>query len=144
MHSNIVGIKDTVSGMDHTRELIKVVKSKLPNFEIYSGFDDNFAHNVLAGGDGCIAALSNIAPEICAAWAKSFRENDLAGIAKGQQIIDRLMDLYAVRSPFLPVIKETARLRGIAATSTCTFPMPNATGEDDAKILEILRRYHII
>ena len=120
------------------------MKSQVPTFEIYSGFDDNFAHNVLAGGDGCIAALYNIAPEICAAWAKSFRENDLAGIAKGQQIIDRLMDLYAVRSPFLPVIKETSRLRGIAATSTCTFPMPNATVEDDAKILEILRRDHII
>ena len=144
MHPNIVGIKDTISGMDHTRELIKVVKSKIPTFEVYSGFDDNFAHNVLAGGDGCIAALSNIAPEICAAWVKAFRENDLAGIAKGQQVINRLMDLYAVRSPFLPVIKETARIRGIAATSTCTFPMPNATVEDDAKIMEILQRDHII
>ena len=41
---NIVGMKDTVSGMDHTRELIKVVKSQIPQFEIYSGFDDNFAH----------------------------------------------------------------------------------------------------
>lgn len=49
MHPNIVGMKDTVPGMDHTRELIKVVKSQIPQFEIYSGFDDNFAHNVLSG-----------------------------------------------------------------------------------------------
>ena len=140
IHPNIVGMKDTVSGMDHTRELIKVVKSHIPQFEIYSGFDDNFAHNVLAGGDGCIGALSNVVPEICAAWVKAFRENDLAGIAQGQQIIDRLMDLYTVRSPFLPVIKEACRLRGIAATSVGTFPMPNATVEDDAKILELLNR----
>ena len=110
IHPNIVGMKDTISGMDHTRELIKVVKSHIPSFEIYSGFDDNFAHNILAG------------------------------IAKGQQIIDRLMDLYTVRSPFLPVIKEACRLRGIAATSVGTFPMPNATVEDDAKILELLNR----
>lgn len=140
IHPNIVGMKDTVSGMDHTRELIKMVKSHIPEFEIYSGFDDNFAHNVLAGGDGCIGALSNVVPEVCSAWVRAFRENDLAGIAKGQQIIDRLMDLYTVRSPFLPVIKEACRLRGIAATSVGTFPMPNATVEDDAKILELLNR----
>ena len=140
MHPNIVGMKDTISGMDHTRELIKVVKSHIPTFEIYSGFDDNFAHNVLAGGNGCIGALSNVVPEICSAWVKAFRENDLAGIAKGQQSIDRLMDLYTVRSPFLPVIKEACKLRGIAATSTGTFPMPNATVEDDARILELLHR----
>ena len=121
MHSNIVGIKDTIPGMDHTRELIKVVKSQIPNFEVYSGFDDNFAHNILAGGNGCIAALSNVVPEICAAWAKAFRDNDLAGIAKGQQAIDRLMDLYAIRDPFLPVLKEACRLRGIAASSTGTI-----------------------
>lgn len=70
LHSNIVGIKDTIPGMDHTRELIKVVKSQVPSFEIYSGYDDNFAHNVLAGGNGCIAALSNVVPEICAAWVR--------------------------------------------------------------------------
>lgn len=140
LHSNIVGMKDTVSGMDHTRELIKTVKSRIPNFEIYSGFDDNFAHNVLAGGDGCIGALSNVVPEICTAWVRAFRENDLEGIAKGQQCIDRLMDLYAVRSPFLPVIKEAVRLRGIGSNSAGTFPMPSATVEDSARILELFRR----
>ena len=94
----------------------------------------------MAGGNGCIGALSNVVPEICSAWVKAFRDNDMAGVAKGQQTIDRLMDLYAVRSPFLPVIKEACKLRGIASTSVGTFPMPNATVEDDAKILELLRR----
>ncbi|MBU5436301.1 dihydrodipicolinate synthase family protein [Pseudoflavonifractor sp. MSJ-37] len=140
LHSNIVGMKDTISGMDHTRELIKTVKSELPEFEIYSGFDDNFAHNVLAGGNGCIGALSNVVPEVCTAWVRAFRENDLEGIAKGQQTIDRLMDLYSVRSPFLPVLKEALRLRGISATSASTFPMPNATVEDDAAIQAIFHK----
>lgn len=140
LHSNIVGIKDTVPGMDHTRELIKVVKSQVPSFEVYSGFDDNFAHNVLAGGNGCIAALSNVVPELCAAWARAFRENDMEGVAKGQRAIDRMMDLYAIRSPFLPAMKEAAKLRGLAATSVGTFPMPCATEEDHAKVLELLRR----
>lgn len=143
LHSNIVGIKDTIPGMDHTRELIKVVKSQVPSFEIYSGYDDNFAHNVLAGGNGCIAALSNVVPEICAAWVRAFRENDMEGVIKGQRAIDRMMDLYAIRSPFLPVMKEAVKLRGLAATSVGTFPMPCATIEDDAKILELLQRVGI-
>lgn len=140
MHPNIVGIKDTIPGMDHTRELIKVVKSQIPGFEVYSGFDDNFAHNIMAGGDGCIAALSNVVPEICAAWVKAFRNNDLEGIAKGQQTIGRLMDFYSIRDPFLPVLKEACKLRGIAASSTGTFPMPNATVEDGARISALLTR----
>ena len=143
LHSNIVGIKDTIPGMAHTRELIKVVKSQVPSFEIYSGYDDNFAHNVLAGGNGCIAALSNVVPEICAAWVRAFRENDMEGVVKGQRAIDRMMDLYAIRSPFLPVMKEAVKLRGLAATSVGTFPMPCATIEDDAKILELLQRVGI-
>ena len=143
LHSNIVGIKDTIPGMDHTRQLIKVVKSQVPSFEIYSGYDDNFAHNVLAGGNGCIAALSNVVPEICAAWVRAFRENDMEGVVNGQRAIDRMMDLYAIRSPFLPVMKEAVKLRGLAATSVGTFPMPCATIEDDAKILELLQRVGI-
>ncbi len=35
-HSNIAGMKDTVSGMDHTRELIKIVKSQSPNLKYFS------------------------------------------------------------------------------------------------------------
>ena len=41
-YENIKGYKDTQAGMDHTRELIRRVKSIRPDFEIYSGFDDNF------------------------------------------------------------------------------------------------------
>ena len=143
MHPNIVGIKDTTVDMEHTRELIKVVKSRVPTFEVYSGFDDNFARNVMSGGNGCIAALSNLVPEITSAWVRAFRENDLEGISKGQQRIDRLMDLYSIRNPFLPVLKEAIKLRGIAASSAGTFPMPNATIEDDARILELLAKENV-
>ncbi|MCI8810886.1 MAG: dihydrodipicolinate synthase family protein [Oscillibacter sp.] len=140
MHPNIVGLKDTIPGMDHTRELIKAVKSRIPTFEVYSGFDDNFARNVLSGGDGCIAALSNLAPEVTSAWVKAFHENDMEGIALGQQKIDRMMDIYNIREPFLPVLKEAIKLRGIVRSSASTFPMPNATIEDDARILELLTK----
>lgn len=140
LHSNIVGIKDTIGGMDHTRELIKLIKPQRPDFEIYSGFDDNFAHNVLSGGDGCIGALANIAPEITSSWANAFRQNDLESVAHYQSVINQLMELYAISQPFLPVVKEAVRLRGSSAYAGSTFPMPNTTVRDDARILEVFKR----
>ena len=139
-YPNIVGCKDTIAGMDHTREMIKAVKPVRPDFEIYSGFDDNFAHNVLSGGDGCIAGLSNLAPEVTSAWAKAVNEGDAEGIAHGQQKIDRMMSIYGVGMPFVPFIKRAMSLRGIAVQSCATFPLPEATEADDAKLLAIMKQ----
>lgn len=126
--------------MDHTRELIKTVKSVYPEFEVYSGFDDNAAHNVLSGGDGIIGGLSNIVPEICSKWIRAMRDNDVEGIAAGQQTINRLFDIYAVGPLFVPIIKEAARMRGIIACGACSFPMPGVTEEQREQIAQILER----
>lgn len=139
-HENIVGIKDTISGVDHTRELIKQVKALRPEFRIYSGFDDNFAHNVLCGGNGCIAGLSNLYPEVTSAWAKAFRDEDWQTASRMQQKIDRLMDVYAVGKPFVPFIKEAMVMKGIIRYETATRPMPKATKEQREQLKAILSR----
>lgn len=139
-HPNLRGIKDTLTGVDHTREIIKAVKSEFPMFEVYSGFDDNAARNVLSGGDGVIGGLSNVVPKICANWIQAMREDDLVGIALGQQKIDRLMDIYSVGSMFIPIIKEAARLRGIISSTKCTVPMPTPTLAQSWSIAAILDR----
>lgn len=104
-YENIKGYKDTQAGMDHTRELIRRVKAIRPDFEIYSGFDDNFAHNILAGGDGCIAGLSNVFPRLTSGWAEAFRKEDLKRVQEIQERIDALMQIYQVGKPFVPYIK---------------------------------------
>ncbi len=111
-HTNIVGIKDTIGGVDHTRELIKQVKTIRPDFEIYSGFDDNFAYNVLCGGNGCIAGLSNLYPELTSSWAHALRSADFQKAAECQRSIDRLMDIYSVGKPFVPFIKAALAAKG--------------------------------
>ena len=138
-HPNIVGCKDTVAGMDHTRELIKAVKPVRPDFEIYSGFDDNFAHNVLSGGDGCIAGLSNLAPEVTSAWVRAIEKGDLREVAAIQRRVDRLMDVYSVGTPFVPYIKRAMQLRGLGVGAVSTFPLPAPTPEDDRRLTEILK-----
>lgn len=133
-HENIIGIKDTLSGMEHTRELIKKIKPFRPDFEIYTGFDDNLVHNVLSGGDGCIGGLSNIFPEICHAWIQALRADDMISVSRYQQLINQLFDIYSVGSSFIPVIKEAARIRGYAANSCCTFPIPEISAAQRGKI----------
>ena len=138
-HENIVGCKDTISGMDHTREIIKAVKPQRPEFEVFSGFDDNFAHNVISGGDGCIGGLSNLAPEITSKWVDAFRKNDMETVSALQQKIDRMMNVYGVGMPFVPYIKRAMELRGIGVKSYATFPLPTVKPEDDEKLLAILK-----
>lgn len=79
-------------------------------------------------------------PEVFARWVRAAREEDLSGMAACQQAVNRLMDLYQIRSPFLPVFKKALQLRGVVQNSISTFPMPNAGGDDDARITEILGR----
>lgn len=138
-HPNIIGCKDTISGMDHTRELIKAVKPLRPDFEIYSGFDDNFAHNVLSGGDGCIGGLSNLAPEVCSAWVKAAGRRDMGAVEEIQRKIDRMMSIYQVGMPFVPFIKRAMELRGIGIRSYASRPLPQATAGDDEKLLTIMK-----
>ena len=133
-YDNIIGIKDTISGMDHTRELIKAVKPIRPDFEIYSGFDDNFAHNVLSGGNGSICGISNVAPSLCSDWVKAVNAEDVGQIALLQQKINRCMDIYAIGAPFVPYVKEAVRQLGIIDCAKCTFPMPVLQESEQEKV----------
>lgn len=142
-HKNIVGIKDTLAGMDHTREMIKLIKPEYPEFQIYSGFDDNFAHNVMSGGNGCIGGLSNLVPEVCSAWVRAIESDDMNSVVTIQGKIDKLMSIYQVGKPFVPYIKKAMALRGIPVETYCTFPLPTATEEDALRLKEIMGQVNI-
>ena len=143
-HENIVGIKDTVGTMGHTRALIQKVKKKHPQFLVYSGFDEFFGHNVLSGGDGCIAGLSNFAPEIAAGYAECARGDDLAGMQEYQQKIDKLMAIYDVAPQFIPVIKKAMHLRGLQLQPFCALPMLTASEEETQKIQSVLAESNLL
>lgn len=143
-HKNIVGIKDTVGTMGHTRAIIQTVKSEFPEFLVYSGFDEFFAHNVLSGGDGCIAGLSNFAPAVAAGFAGAARDNDLAAMQAYQQKIDSLMAIYDVAEQFIPIIKKAMVLCGVEMNPACAAPLLSADENETEKIREILKQAEII
>jgi 4-hydroxy-tetrahydrodipicolinate synthase len=142
-YPTICGIKDTILDMGHTSELILTVKSRLPEFEVYSGFDNNFAHNILAGGDGCIAALSNVVPEFFAGWIRAFNEGKLECITACQRYVDKLMGLYAINDQFIPVLKKALVLRGVVDDDRCSRPFLEITDEQTARVAALLDELHI-
>jgi len=122
-HKNIKGYKDTVTEMAHTRKLIQTVQNEFPDFIIYSGFDENFAHNLLSGGNGCIGGLSNIFPEVFSEWVRAINEKDLEKVAAIQKIVDKMMKLYDIGTPFIPITKNAMIQRGIPLQGFCQKPL---------------------
>jgi len=143
-HKNIVGYKDTVTEMGHTRKLITTLKTEFPDFIVLSGFDENFAHNILSGGNGCIGGLSNLYPEIFAEWVNAIDSRDMEGVAKIQNTVDKMMDLYAIGTPFIPIIKKAMMVRGIEMQDYCTDPFIQANEEQTAIIEKKMEELNLL
>lgn len=138
---NIVGVKDTVVGVDHTREVIKAVRPVRPDFIVYSGFDDNFAHTVLCGGNGGISGLSNLFPELFSAWVRAAKAEDMKRVAQLQKLVDSLMDIYSVGFPFVPAIKEGLVQKGVLCYNTPSKPMRALNEEEKKTLAELMARF---
>lgn len=137
-HKNIVGYKDTVAGMGHTRELLQMIRYEFPDFIVLSGFDNNFAYNLLSGGSGCIGGLSNIYPELFAEWRDAVKHKDFEKVAMIQTKVDKLFELYSVGTPFIPIVKRAMILRGVEMEDYCTKPFLQATKAQTEKIKDIM------
>lgn len=126
-HPNIVGYKDTVFEVGHTRRLLAELLPEFPDFRVLAGFDENLHHVVTSGGAGAIGGLANLYPEICGAYVRAVRSGDQAAIAAQQRKIDRLMALYSLGSPFFPLLKAGLALRGVAIEDRSIPPHQPAT-----------------
>lgn len=143
-HPGIAGYKDSTSHMAHTRDLIRGIHSEFPAFEIYSGFDDNFAHTILSGGNGAIGALANLCPELTSSFCRSIKSGDMAQAAENQEKIDRLMKLYTYDVPFLSAIKYAMKLRGVPIQEYSTFPFLPLRQEVKTQLEHLLRQENLI
>lgn len=143
-YSNIVGIKDTVDNISHTRKLIQVVKKEVKDFVVYSGFDEYFIPNLMAGGDGLIGGLSNVVPEVFAKLYRAYEERDFATVTELQGKISTLMQIYDVTQPFVPAIKTAVRLKGLDITATVKMPAEIARENQVEKVKNILMDGKII
>lgn len=143
-HRNIVGIKDTVTEMGHTAAILRTVLPERPDFQVYSGFDDNLVHNVMSGGRGCIGGLSNLMPERCAAWARAVTDGDVEGMVQGQRFINDAMALYDIGMPFIPTVKRAMRIAGVDVSETCTAPMLPLNDAQDKALRALMKKLGVL
>ncbi|WP_409310090.1 dihydrodipicolinate synthase family protein [Pectobacterium sp. B1J-3] len=143
-YPNIVGIKDTIPDTNHTTDIINTVKIEIPDFEVYAGYDNNFAHNILSGGNGCIGGLSNIVPEFFKSWVNAFTLNDLEMIANHQNQVDQLMDIYKINDPFIATFKKALEIRGIIHSTRCKEPFGELNNLQIQKIKSVLSHHNIM
>ena len=144
-YQNIVGIKDTMDTISHTRELIQKVKKPLEKeFAVYSGFDEYFLPNLLNGGDGLIGGLSNIVPGLFADFYNSYQKRDFNKIKKLSNKINIMMDIYSISDPFFPAIKKAVSLSGSNLNAVCKEPVGLLTDQQSNDIEKILKEVNLV
>lgn len=142
-NKNIVGYKDTVSEMGHTRELLTKILKEFPNFEIFCGFDENFVHNMLSGGTGCIGGLSNLYPELFASWVNAINKKDFEKVENIQKQVNDLMSLYTIGTPFIPILKRALQLEGLKLNDFCIKPLLETNFLQEEEIKKVIGKYKI-
>ena len=136
-HDNIVGLKDSVADMGHTRSLLTTVAKEFPQFQVYSGFDENLIHNGASGGAGCIGALSNVYPELMVSWQDAVNRKDWDTAAALQKKVDILMRIYDINPFFVATLKKAMILRGIKIKDCCKKPVLSTT-EAETRLLKTI------
>lgn len=134
-HPNIVGIKDTVDNISHTRAMIAATDA---DFAVFSGFDEYYLPNRVAGGAGVISGLTNVYPELFAQMHQSFESGDHSAAMRPAGRISNLMQIYAVGDQFIHTIKEAVQRRYLSELNTATrepYIALSATQRDAVKRL---------
>lgn len=121
-YKNIKGMKDSTTNLAHTKQVLQQVLPVRSDFEMYSGFDDHFVPNVMAGGAGCIAAISNILPALWKEWVVSVRREEMQKTREIGARFDLLMQLYDVQSNFALLFKTLMAKQGAAIQTHTQFP----------------------
>ncbi len=137
-HKNIVGMKESVAGFGHTRDIMRLVKKEFPNFKMYSGFDDQFLDNIDYGGVGSIGAISNLLPELWSSWVKAKNENNLEQIVVIKSKIMDLMKLYQLETNCSGLFKHILKARGLDINTTTLFPFESVSEKSIKDALELI------
>lgn len=138
-HKNIIGLKDSVGEMGHTRELLTTVAKEFPQFEVYCGFDENLIHNAACGGAGCIGALSNLYPAMMVQWQDAVNQKDWDTAFALQKKVDRLMEIYSINPFFVATLKKAMILKGVQMKECCKKPVLGITQEEAERLKNVMK-----
>jgi len=108
-----IGLRDATGDLARPLRL----RTMLPSgFRLLSGDDTTVLAFLASGGDGCISAISNVAPELCQVIYSSFRQGRLQSARYLQHRLEPLAMVLATESP--ATVKYTLCLLGFMRPDT--------------------------
>jgi len=137
--SNVIGLKDTVTEYSHTVLVLREVKPVRPDFVVLAGFEDQILPTMLAGGDGSICGLANVAPELLVSLIKSARDGDLETAADLHRRVLSLMAMGSLSDTPLGAIKLAMNALGVPITPAVRRPALPAPEEAREGVEDALR-----
>ncbi|MEZ0119175.1 UNVERIFIED_ORG: dihydrodipicolinate synthase/N-acetylneuraminate lyase [Heyndrickxia coagulans] len=143
-YENIVGIKETTDQAGHIREMILKVKNKHPHFSVFAGFDDHLLNTLALGGDGAIGSSFNFAPELGVGIFEAFKNNDLERAVRLHKQLAYLPLIYKLDTPFINVVKEAVKLRGVDIDTSVLPPVYRLEEEKIDQLKELLRQAQLL
>lgn len=138
-HPNIVGIKDTVDTISHTRKVIRAVKAVNPRFAVFSGFDEYYLVNRVSGGDGVICGMTNVEPETFVTLHRAYEAGDYGTAIEAAERISHLMALYDQTDLFISAIKGAVKAKGLNISTLIREPAVQLTAQQYEAIKAILK-----
>ena len=105
----ICGIKDATPDIMRPLKIRQAVKKE--GFSVLSGEDASIVAFLAHGGDGCISVTSNVAPALCAALHRAWKQKDWAEIEKIRDLLLPLHEALFIETNPCPV-KYAASLLG--------------------------------
>jgi 4-hydroxy-tetrahydrodipicolinate synthase len=134
----ILGIKDSADDWPSFKALLDL-RQKRPDFKVLQGAERGSARALLAGADGLVAGLGNVAPELFVRMLALVKSGDEAGVQKLQAQVDGLWHIHT-HGFWLGCLKYAASLRG-HCSSTVTGENGGLPEVAQTAIRELVTQY---
>lgn len=136
---NIVAIKEASGNISQVAEIAALCE---PDFDIYSGNDDQVLPLLSLGGKGVISVLANVAPRDTHDMVMSYLEGDTKRATKLQ--LDTLNLINALFCETNPIpVKAAVNLMGFNA-GKCKMPLCSMEDKNFERLKEAMKDYGLI
>lgn len=140
---NIVGVKDTVTNVEHTKAILKLVNPKV--FSVIVGSELHFLTILKEGGHGGVFPTPNFDPITSVKLYEAFKEGNMQ---EADRLNSRLLELMGVIAcgPHCPVavIKESMHLLGRPIRPKVRKPLAYLTASEVSDLQDYLREIRLI
>ncbi|UFI43494.1 4-hydroxy-tetrahydrodipicolinate synthase [Pseudomonas savastanoi] len=135
-HPQIKGIKDSAGNFD---ALVQMMHYRSDDFAVFAGTDSLIYWNLLAGGDGAIAATANAVPKVVMSIWNNFQSGNHEAARAAQEALRPLRDAFALGT--MPVVLKTATQLLNVPVGPCRAPVQPLDAAALEKLQNLLAVY---